>query len=238
MESLAQACFAALLTGYALGSIPTAYWLCLLWYRKNILDYGSKNMGATNVHRVFGLAPFAVTLNLDILKGMAAVLISARYAPDAGTVVAVQLVAGLGAILGHTLSFWIRFRGGKGVATGLGVFLALAPKAPLSAMGIFLAVLLLSRFVSLGSMCAAVSLPLLIWKFQEGGAGWNLRLIAFSSIVALFVVFKHRANVRRLLKGEELALPWKGTPSESAAPAPPEAEGPGPKTSPSPGDSP
>ncbi len=196
----------AALLGYLCGSIPTAYWLGLAVYRVNIFELGSRNMGATNVHRVLGKVPFAVTLALDILKGMAPVLLAPRLAPGPDTLMPHCLTAGLAAVSGHTLSFWVKFRGGKGVATGLGVFLALAPKSSILAMVIFLVTLLATGFVSLGSMVAAVTLPAMILAFQEGGPDWYRPLALFAAAIAAFIVFKHRANIRRLLQGEELAL--------------------------------
>jgi len=206
----------ACLLGYILGSIPTAYWLCLAVYRVNIFERGSRNMGATNVHRVLGSVPFAITLSLDILKGMAAVLIAPKFASTPEAVVPLQIVAGLAAVSGHTFSVWVRFRGGKGVATGLGVFLALAPKASLLAMGIFLTVLVVSGFVSLGSIISAGALPIMIFQFGEGGPEWNLPLTIFASLIAAFIIIKHRANIGRLINGKELSL--NGTEAGSQEP--------------------
>ncbi|HEY9070075.1 MAG TPA: glycerol-3-phosphate 1-O-acyltransferase PlsY [Candidatus Ozemobacteraceae bacterium] len=196
----------SLAAGYILGSIPSAYFLCRLVYGINIFEHGSRNMGATNVHRVLGTKPFAVTLLLDILKGFAAVLLSMRLFATPETFVPTGLVAGAAAIAGHTLSVWVRFRGGKGVATGLGVFLALAPKASIVAMLVFLTFLIASGFVSLGSIAAAGSLPFLIHEFNECGDAWRPWFVGFAAIVALFVIYKHKANIRRLWRGEENAL--------------------------------
>lgn len=190
----------AVLTGYLCGSIPTAYWLGLLYYRLNIFDHGSKNMGATNVYRVFGRIPFAVTLAIDVLKGMAPVIITARFFPETPEAV---FAAAAAALCGHTLSFWVKFRGGKGVATGLGVFMALAIKSSLATLVIFLLVLLTSGMVSLSSIIAAASLPFFIFYFQELGNIYTPYLTAFAGLVAAFVIFKHKANIQRILKGQE-----------------------------------
>ncbi|NLI75426.1 MAG: glycerol-3-phosphate 1-O-acyltransferase PlsY [Candidatus Riflebacteria bacterium] len=203
----------AALLGYLCGSIPTAYWLGLAVYRVNIFELGSRNMGATNVHRVLGKVPFAITLALDILKGMVPVLLAPRLVTDPASLMPHCLTAGLAAVAGHTLSFWVKFRGGKGVATGLGVFLALAPKSSILAMGIFLVTLIATGFVSLGSMVAAVALPVMIFAFQEGGPDWHRPLALAAAAIAAFIVFKHRANIRRLLNGEELALGTKPPPT-------------------------
>jgi len=192
--------------GYLLGAIPTAYWLCRIIYKINIFEHGSRNMGATNVHRVLGTFPFALTLILDILKGLTTVVVSVYLFATAENFVMIQIVSGAAAIAGHTLSFWVGFRGGKGVATGLGVFLAIAPKAGIASMMIFILTLIASGFVSLGSIFGSAFLPVFIFLFKEGGSDWNLWFTAFSAIIALFIIFKHKANIRRLLKGEELSL--------------------------------
>ncbi|HOT27528.1 MAG TPA: glycerol-3-phosphate 1-O-acyltransferase PlsY [Candidatus Ozemobacteraceae bacterium] len=192
--------------GYILGSIPSAWLLCRIFYGIDIFEHGSRNMGATNVHRVLGTKPFAITLILDILKGFAAVLLSISFFSVPETAVPTGLAAGAAAIAGHSLSVWVKFRGGKGVATGLGVFLALAPKASVTAMGIFLLVLVSSGFVSLGSIAAACALPFLILEFRECGEAWLSSFVVFSAIAALFIVFRHKANIVRLWNGEENGL--------------------------------
>ena len=117
-----------------------------------------------------------------------------------------RLLAGAAAVTGHTLSFWVRFRGGKGVATGLGVFLGLAPAASIAAMFVFLVVLVISGYVSLGSILAAISLPVFIAWLREGGTEWSTPLAVFAGVVAAFIVYKHKANIVRLWRGEELSL--------------------------------
>jgi glycerol-3-phosphate acyltransferase PlsY len=196
----------AVLIGYFCGSIPTAYWLGLSVYRLNIFEHGSKNMGATNVYRVLGKAPFAFTLAIDVLKGMMAVIFTAKVLERSPLAL---FVAGAAALAGHTLSFWVKFRGGKGVATGLGVFMAMAPRATLSALLVFMVVLLASKMVSLGSITAAAVLPALIYYFKEGGTEYCTFLTVFSAVVAIFIIFKHRANIVRIFKGQELALGQK-----------------------------
>ncbi|HNW36376.1 MAG TPA: glycerol-3-phosphate 1-O-acyltransferase PlsY [Candidatus Ozemobacteraceae bacterium] len=211
--------WSALATGYLLGSLPTAYLLCRIFYGINIFEHGSKNMGATNVHRVLGSKPFAATLLLDILKGFAAVLLAVSFFSGPENVVLTGLSAGAAAIIGHTLSIWVRFKGGKGVATGLGVFLALAPKASIAAMVIFLLVLVSSSFVSLGSIAAAGALPFLIIQFNECGDPWLPWFVGFASLVAGFVIYKHKANIIRLWNGQEHAL---GRDSQPEPPLPAE----------------
>ncbi|MBF0501417.1 MAG: glycerol-3-phosphate 1-O-acyltransferase PlsY [Candidatus Riflebacteria bacterium] len=196
----------AVVIGYLLGSIPTAYWYSLVVHRINIFEFGSKNMGATNVHRVLGAFPFAIVLSLDIAKGAVAVLLAHWLVIDPSIMIPVKLTAGAAAVAGHTLSFWVNFRGGKGVATGLGVFLAITPFSSLAAMVIFLFVLMVSGFVSLSSIISAISLPIFIFCFQEGGQDWWFSLDLFAVIIVTFIIVKHRANISRLLRGDELSL--------------------------------
>lgn len=193
----------AIIIGYLCGSVPTAYWIGRFVYRINIFEHGSKNMGATNAYRVLGRKAFAFTLAIDVLKGMMAVIITAEVLQRNPLAL---FVAGASALAGHSLSFWVKFKGGKGVASGLGVFMALAHKATLSALLVFLFVLLLGRMVSLGSIVAAISLPFLIYFFKEGGNQYYPYLTGFSALVAIFVVYKHKANIKRIFKGEELAI--------------------------------
>ena len=196
--------FYAFIIGYLLGSIPTAYWLGLIFYKCNVFEKGSKNMGATNVYRVLGTLPFAITLLGDILKGMAAVLLTARLLPYPSAV----FTAAAASLIGHTLSFWVKFKGGKGVATGLGVFLALATRASVASLIVFGVTLISSKMVSLSSIFAALSLPLFIFYFQELGT-YNTHLLTFAAVVAIFVVFKHKANISRIISGTEAKLGQK-----------------------------
>jgi glycerol-3-phosphate acyltransferase PlsY len=191
--------------GYLLGSIPTAFWLAKYVYRINIFEHGSKNMGATNVFRVLGKGPGSFTLFIDILKGVVGTLLPSAFTAPHPAPFFLHLIAGAASIAGHSLSFWVGFKGGKGVATGLGVFLALAPRASLGALAVFLVTLALSRYVSLGSILASAALPVLIAVFREGG-DWCGFLTVFAGVIAGFIIYKHKANIQRLLKGEELAL--------------------------------
>jgi glycerol-3-phosphate acyltransferase PlsY len=175
-------------------------------YRINIFEHGSLNMGATNVHRVLGFMPFLVTLILDIAKGTLGVLLAGGLASIPDEAMGLKLVGGLAAIGGHTLSFWVRFRGGKGVATGLGVFFGLTPVSSFCALILFLGVLLVTRYVSLGSMVGAAALPFLVRYWGEGGVEWNGRLAIIAGLTAGFIIFKHRANISRLIAGRETKI--------------------------------
>lgn len=158
-------------------------------------------MGATNVYRVLGPMPFAITLFIDVIKGMTAVLASAVVFKTPLSF----FIAAAAAILGHSLSFWVRFRGGKGVATGLGVFLAIAPKAAVACLAVFIVVLLLSRMVSLGSIAAAFALPFLTVYFRDCKA-YTPYTAAFAAAAACFVIWRHKANIGRIIRGTENKL--------------------------------
>jgi glycerol-3-phosphate acyltransferase PlsY len=179
---------------FLLGSVPFGYLIGKL-KGVDVRKYGSGNIGATNVSRVLGKKYGLLVLFLDALKGAAAVLI----ARAAGLPTEYQVLAGISAIAGHCFSPWLGFKGGKGVATALGAFLVISPKTTLVAFLIFLAVLLTTRYVSLSSITAALSYPLLYRVFEKPSP--------FSFIVvslgALLIVAKHHSNIKRLLKGEE-----------------------------------
>ncbi len=203
METMLNQWLPPIVLGYLLGTIPTAYWLAKYVYRLNIFEHGSKNMGATNIFRVLGAAPFAFVLAIDIAKGYAGAALPRLLAIGPASPYVAMLVGGLAAIVGHTLSFWVGFRGGKGVATGLGVFLALAPRASLLAFGLFALLLWLTNYVSVGSCVSACALPVLLWLTKEGGDAHAL-MVGVAVVLALFIVVKHRANIQRLRRGEEL----------------------------------
>jgi len=179
---------------FLLGSVPFGYLIGKL-KGVDVRNYGSGNIGATNVSRVLGKKYGLLVLFLDALKGAAAVLI----ARAAGLPTEYQVLAGISAIAGHCFSPWLGFKGGKGVATALGAFLVISPKTTLVAFLIFLAVLLTTRYVSLSSITAALSYPLL-YKVFEKPSSFSFIVV---SLGALLIVAKHHSNVKRLLKGEE-----------------------------------
>jgi len=179
---------------FLLGSVPFGYIIGKL-KGVDVRNYGSGNIGATNVSRVLGKKYGLLVLLLDALKGAAAVLI----AKAAGLPAEYQVLAGISAIAGHCFSPWLGFKGGKGVATALGAFLVISPKTTLVAFLIFLAVLLTTRYVSLSSITAALSYPLL-YKVFENPSPFSFIVV---SVGALLIVGKHHSNIRRLLKGEE-----------------------------------
>lgn len=192
------------IASYLLGSIPTGYLLVRLFRHEDIRSVGSGNIGATNVLRSGGRGLGAATFLLDALKGAAAVLLAAWIAPQMSTAFPprdIEALAAIVAVLGHMFPIWLRFRGGKGVATGFGVFLVAAFWAALAAITVFFIVLLLSRYVSLASILGAASFPVFAWFLVHGEK--PAFFIAAQFIVALLIILKHHENIRRLLTGTE-----------------------------------
>ncbi len=193
--------------GYFLGSIPTAVWVGKSWYGIDVRNHGSKNAGATNTFRVLGQKAGIVVLSIDVLKGLIASILPLIFMPDRlGTdmLVNVQLITSLACVLGHVFPIFANFDGGKGVATSLGIIIGLHPPAAIIALGIFLAVYLISSFVSLGAICAAISFPLLLhFRFHID----SRNLIIFSIVLSVAVIFAHRKNIVRLLNKSESKMP-------------------------------
>jgi len=189
---------AAVVLSYLLGSVPIGY----LYARARGVDLrkiGSGNIGATNVYRAFGKAPAIAVFALDVAKGLTAVVLIARLA---GGWEHAAILCGLAAIAGHVASVFMRLKGGKGVATAVGVFLGLAPAATAVCLGIWAVLFAAFRYVSLGSIVGAAALPVLMWLFDRNGYRGN-PVFYFALIVALLVVVTHRANIGRLVRGEE-----------------------------------
>jgi glycerol-3-phosphate acyltransferase PlsY len=187
---------------YLLGSIPFGYLLVRIFRAEDVRKSGSGNIGATNVSRT-SPALGVLTLLLDGLKGSAAVLLAASVCGRTGPPAAYRIMAlaALLAVVGHMFPIWLKFRGGKGVATGLGSFLMITPKAVLIAAGIFVVVVLAFRYISLGSIVAVATFPSLAWLLHEFGKAWLA--LAFMSLASLLIVAKHQANIQRLLAGTE-----------------------------------
>lgn len=184
-----------LLLIYLLAAIPTGVVLTRLLGLDDVRTKGSGNIGATNVYRVAGKLPGILTLVGDLLKGFLPLLaVKLWLAPDP-----LQLgLAGVVAIVGHCYPVYLRFKGGKGVATALGIFLVLDPLALLGGALLFLVVVALTRYISLGSVLAALAVPLLTVLLARPPA-----LVACSSAIGLLIIWRHRENLRRLLAGSE-----------------------------------
>lgn len=184
-----------LLLAYALGSLPTGY-LAGRIRGTDLREHGSGNLGATNVYRVLGASTAAPVVVVDVAKGFVPAALFPGWDGTAGAGLAVAY--GLAAIAGHVWPFTLRFRGGKGVATGAGVLLALAPLTTLVALLVWIGIVSLTRYVSIGSIATATLVPLLALAFDAPSS-----TVWFCVVVALFVWWTHRENLRRLAAGTE-----------------------------------
>ncbi len=204
---------AVVVAAYLIGSIPFSYLVVRTFAGADIRQHGSRNVGATNVARTFGKLPGILALILDIAKGYAAI-ITARWLvarpewpfsahPGGGPLQSREFwiaLAGLIAVAAHMFPVWLRFHGGKGVATATGVFLALDPVVVAAAVIVFLIVLVVSRFVSLASILSAASVPLFFQFLANGAPFWR---IIISIAIAMAVIAKHHSNIARLARRTE-----------------------------------
>lgn len=198
----------AALTAYLFGSIPFGYLLVRFVRKEDIREKGSGNIGATNVIRSGSKGLGALTFVLDVLKGFFAVILCSLVTAHVG--LAPQLranivaLAALCAILGHIYTVWLGFKGGKGVATAFGVFLALAPWAALAALGVFVVIFAISRYVSVGSILSAAAFPALALLIPGAlllpRTPWTTAVLF---LVPLMIIVKHHQNIARLLSGKE-----------------------------------
>lgn len=193
-----------LLVSFILGGIPTGYLAGRLIKKIDIREHGSGNMGATNVFRTLGKGPGLAVLAIDIFKGFAAVsLLSILFHVDHQ---GWKMGAGLAAVLGHNYTPFLRFKGGKGVATSAGIMLGLAPAATGGILVLFILVLLLSRMISVSSLSAATALPMLTWYFNE--TGMNHSVFYLTLILAVFIWVRHKDNIKRIVAGTENKFSW------------------------------
>ena len=186
--------------GYLFGSIPFGLLLAKLFGGGDVRQHGSGNIGATNVSRVAGPLAGLLTLLLDTGKGAAAVFLASRVSGQSATAI---ILAGVAALAGHCFPVWLGFKGGKGVATGLGVFLALCPLAAVGAFIVFALAFLFWRYVSLASLAGAASLPLLVYFLWAPKHAPPLVITFGTLLAATLIFFKHSANVQRLSQGTE-----------------------------------
>ncbi len=184
----------ACIFAYLLGSVPSGLILCRAIWHIDIREHGSRNIGATNVYRTLGKGPGAIVFLLDFLKGFLGVTIAMLLV---GTPLAMVL-GGIAAILGHSASVFLRFKGGKGVATGLGVIAMLMPVVTVIVFFAWLLIVFLTRYVSLGSIVGAALVPVLAFLFD-----YPTEYTLFGVLAAVLVIVRHHANIGRLLNGTE-----------------------------------
>ncbi len=194
------------LAAYVAGAIPTSLWVGRLFYRIDLRKEGSGNLGATNAFRILGWKAALPVVAVDTLKGWAPAALFPLF--GGGGTVEWGVLYGAVSIVGHVFSFWVGFRGGKGVATSAGVLLALAPVGTVVALGVWVVIVWATGFVSLGSIAAALTLPavLLVIPHDRGRL-----LLPFTALLAAFVLWTHRTNITKLLRGEEHRFGRKGT---------------------------
>ena len=183
-----------LIFSYLLGSIPNGLIFGKLIWNKDLRKFGSKNIGATNAWRVIGKPAGIFIFLLDFLKGALSVFIAQSF----GSSPWIVMLAGLLAIIGHSFSIYLSFHGGKGVATGLGVIAVMIPKATLIVFFTWLIIVLITRYVSLGSCIAATLVPILAFYFDA-----EFAFVLFGFVAAIFIIGRHRDNIARLLRGKE-----------------------------------
>ena len=214
---LATALSLGLLAAYFLGSIPSAVWIGKSFYGVDVREKGSKNAGTTNTIRVLGLLPGLFVLGIDVFKGWLAVYLAKFFGSSLAEMnhdylVYYQLVIGIFAVIGHALPIFARFKGGKGVATMLGVVIGLFDKIIPLVLAVFVIVFILTHYISVSSMTAAVSFPV----FYSTCSIWlhyniNPVQLCFSVVVALFILWTHRKNIKRLIHHEEPKFKFKKT---------------------------
>ncbi|MDT8400407.1 MAG: glycerol-3-phosphate 1-O-acyltransferase PlsY [Bacteroidales bacterium] len=200
---------AVCLLAYALGSVATAVWAGKVFHGIDVRDHGSGNAGATNTIRVLGWATGIPVLLIDITKGWLAASLPVFLklaASGSSELINMQIITGIIAIIGHVFPVFAGFKGGKGVASTFGVLLALQPLVTLLCMAVFLAVLLITGYVSASSISAGLAFPLISLVFFDSP---SLMFTIFALLVALALIITHRKNIRRLLEGEENRFIWK-----------------------------
>ncbi|WP_312335103.1 glycerol-3-phosphate 1-O-acyltransferase PlsY [Anaerospora hongkongensis] len=195
-----------ILLAYLIGSIPNGLIVGKYMCGVDIRQFGSKNIGATNAYRVLGPWPAFWVFLTDALKGVAGVMMGQWL--DGSTIA--LLAGGIAAMAGHNWSIFLKFKGGRGVATGLGVIAVLVPKVTAIVFIVWALIVYTTRYVSLGSIVAAVLVPLSMWFFNE-----SIEILVFGIVAALFVILRHKPNIERLLKGEELKIKAGGSSADS-----------------------
>jgi len=194
------------LGAYLLGSIPFGYLIVKVREGRDIRASGSGNIGATNVARTAGPVAGVVTLLLDLAKGYLAVWLAAKFS---GGCLNCMMVGAVAVVLGHMFPVWLKFKGGKGVATGVGAFVLICWPAVAGALVVWIVVVGIWRYVSLGSIIAAASLPLLTYRLYEPLGAPPLEVSIGTTLLAAMIIVKHKENIGRLVRGTENRLKLK-----------------------------
>ena len=187
---------ALVVLAYVSGSMPTAYLLVRLMTGKDVRASGSGNVGATNALRTAGWKVGVVVTIIDLLKGAVPVWLMSRFNPESGWIAAAMLAA----VLGHCYPVWLKFQGGKGVATCFGAFLVIAPLSALAALGLWIVVLVISRWVALASMVASASFPLVLKLIDHP----DMVTLVSVSAASVIIILRHSSNIRKILNGTEV----------------------------------
>ncbi len=196
-----------LLVAYLVGSIPSAVWVGRTFYGIDVREYGSGNAGATNTFRVLGRKPGIAVLIMDIAKGFLAVKVAyliGDYDSKSPEFIDFELALSVCGLLGHIFPVYVGFRGGKGVATMLGILIGVHPQAALICAGVFVVTLFLTGYVSLSSMMSGVAFPVVIMVFYSTNSSINI----FSLAVAILILVTHQRNIERILRREESRVKW------------------------------
>jgi len=191
-----------ILAAYLVGSLPFSVWVGKLFYGIDVREFGSGNAGASNTFRVLGKKAGIPVLIMDILKGILAVALAhfSDFASSSNPLINYQIALGIAAVIGHIFPVFAGFRGGKGVATLLGVGMAITPIGAAIALGVFLIVFFAFKYISLASMCAGLSFPFVVLTILHNSP---IALILFSFMVAALLIITHKKNIQRLLNKQE-----------------------------------
>jgi len=190
---------------YILGSVPSAVWMGKWFHGIDVREHGSKNAGATNSFRVLGKKTGIIVLCLDVLKGVLTIVVCAQILSPNPPIIYLMIAAGC-CIIGHIFPIFAGFRGGKGVATSLGVFFGLNPQTALCCFAVFLLVFVLTKYVSLASMTSSFVLPFISYYIINQH---ELIYVVFNVIISSLIILAHKNNIKRLLKGEEQRMNFK-----------------------------
>ena len=200
-----------LVLAYLIGSIPSAVWVGRKFYGIHVREYGSGNAGATNTFRVLGKKPGIAVLLMDILKGFLAVKLAyivGDYSSDSPEFIDFELALAVCGLMGHIFPVYVGFRGGKGIATMLGILIGVHPQAALVCVIVFIITLLLSGYISLSSMMAGITFPIVIMVFYSTNSSINI----FSLVVAVIILVTHQRNIERIINKEESKVLRNKTP--------------------------